>query len=565
MTEPGASAASTATSQGSQGDSRLSQRLIKKHSCCKPRKVGSKGAVLVLIWSCLVSGSYSSTIKQLTYVKSIEVPQQVVFLLYALFCPFAGWLADVYFGRYKVMQAGLWLMWVGSIAGVLAQIIKLEVSETENILYYSVMVLATTVFILGISGFAVNALPFGTDQMLDSSTEEISAFVYWFVWALYVGDVIAIIEDLIPACTHLQVIEADVLQSLIPVSLSSLALCCDFLFKKRLTIEPVGPNPFKLVFGVLKFATTHKRPIRRSAFTHCEDERPSRIDYAKSKYGGPFTTEEVEDVKTCLRMLVIVLCMSTFLVPSWMYQFSFDNLYTHFARPSEITQCYDVLISLTYSIPSIIFVSIPLYEALIHNVARKWIPMASTIKRIGINILFTIVLSLITLSIDTAGHLHNHSLPCMFRSNGSSPVIETNYIWVDVFTQIFLGIQFMFFNIAIFEFVCAQAPYNLKGLLIGLVYCVYIATTPLAYIIHLAWDLGWKETVTQPSCGFWYYLSIALIATLGLVIWCIVAKWYKRRERDEPAYEHTFVVDYYDKYCGPPSAETSTSTTVSLL
>ena len=553
--EQGASATTTATSPGSQGDSRLRQRLIKKY-CCKPRKVGSKGAVLVLIWSCLVSGSYFSTIdlttiKQLTYVKSIEVPQQVVFLLYALFCPFAGWLADVYFGRYKVMQAGLWLMWVGSIAGVLAMIIKLEVPETENILYYSVMVLAAIVFTIGHSAFIVNAVPFGTDQMLDASTDEISAFIYWLVWSFYLGDVIARIGgDLIPACTHLQDIEADILQSLIPVTLLSLALCCDFLLKGWLTIEPVGPNPFKLVLRVIKFTATHKHPIRRSAFTHCEDERPSRIDFAKSKYGGPFTTEEVEDVKTCLRMLVIVLCISTFLVPSWTYLSSVGNLYTHFPLSSEITQCYDVFISLTYSNSSIAVLSIPLYEVLIHNVARKLIP--STMKRIGISIFLVIVLSLITLLIETAGHLHNHSLPCMFRSNGSSPVIETNHIWVDVLINMFLAIALVQFDIAVYEFICAQAPYNLKGLLIGLAYSVYNIAISLGYTIYLAWDLGWKKTVTQPSCGFWYYLSIALTATLGLVIWCIVAKWYKRRERDEPAYEHTFVVDYYDKYCGTP-------------
>ena len=548
MTEPGAPAATTATSQGSQGDSRLRQRLIKKY-CCKPRKVGSKGAVLVLIWSCLVSGSYSSTIKQLTYVKSIEVPQQVAFILYALFSPLAGWLADVYFGRYKVMRAGLWLMWVGSIAGVLAMIIKLELSETDNILYYSVIVFAAIVFTIGSTVFAVNAVPFGTDQMLDASTDEISAFIYWLVWSFYLGEVIARIGgDLIPACTHLKVLETDVLQSLIPVTLSSLALCCDFLLKGWLTTEPVGPNPFRLVLRVIKFAITHKNPIRRSAFTHCEDERPSRMDYAKSKYGGPFMTEEVEDVKTCLRMLVIVLCISTFLVPSRTYLSSVGNLYTHFPLSSE---CYDALIFLSYYSSSITVYSIPLYEILIHNVARKLIP--STMKRIGISIFLVIVLSIITLSIDTAGHLHNHSLPCMFRSNESSPVIETNYIWVDVFTQCFLAIALVQFDIALFEFICAQAPYNLKGLLIGLAYSVYNIATSLGYTIHTTWDLGWKKTATQPSCGFWYYLSITLTATLGLVIWCIVAKWYKRRERDEPAYEHTFVVDYYDKYCGTPS------------
>jgi len=41
----------------------------------------------------------------------------------------------------------------------------------------------------------------------------------------------------------------------------------------------------------------YKLPVNRSAFTCCEDEIPAGLDLAKAKYGGPCTTEEVEDVK----------------------------------------------------------------------------------------------------------------------------------------------------------------------------------------------------------------------------------------------------------------------------
>ena len=41
----------------------------------------------------------------------------------------------------------------------------------------------------------------------------------------------------------------------------------------------------------------HKCP-EQSPGVHWEEERPSRIDFGKSKYGGPFKTEQVEDVKT---------------------------------------------------------------------------------------------------------------------------------------------------------------------------------------------------------------------------------------------------------------------------
>ena len=59
-------------------------------------------------------------------------------------------------------------------------------------------------------------------------------------------------------------------------------------------------NPYHLIYHVLKYAKKHKYPVQRSALTYWEDEIPSRIDLGKSKYGGPFTTEEVENVKTFL-------------------------------------------------------------------------------------------------------------------------------------------------------------------------------------------------------------------------------------------------------------------------
>ena len=86
----------------------------------------------------------------------------------------------------------------------------------------------------------------------------------------------------------------------------SVALSSMLMFNHWLVKEPVTQNPFKLVYSVIRYAIKHKHPECRSAFTYCEDEPPSRIDFGKSKYGGPFTTEQVEDVKTFLRLIHII-------------------------------------------------------------------------------------------------------------------------------------------------------------------------------------------------------------------------------------------------------------------
>ena len=47
--------------------------------------------------------------------------------------------------------------------------------------------------------------------------------------------------------------------------------------------EPVMQNPFKLMYQVIKYAIKNKQPRCRSAFTYCEDDPPSRIDFGKNK------------------------------------------------------------------------------------------------------------------------------------------------------------------------------------------------------------------------------------------------------------------------------------------
>ena len=91
-------------------------------------------------------------------------------------------------------------------------------------------------------------------------------------------------------------------------------MCSKFLFSHWLIDHRQNHHPLKTVYRVLKFAKQHKYPVNRSAFTYCEDEIPSRIDFGKRKYGGPFTTEEVEDVKTFFKILLILTAVFAFVM-----------------------------------------------------------------------------------------------------------------------------------------------------------------------------------------------------------------------------------------------------------
>ena len=50
-------------------------------------------------------------------------------------------------------------------------------------------------------------------------------------------------------------------------------------------------------------------PLRRSAYTYGDNVIPSRFDFAKERFEGPFTTEHVEDVKILLSIFWILLAL----------------------------------------------------------------------------------------------------------------------------------------------------------------------------------------------------------------------------------------------------------------
>ncbi len=130
--------------------------------------------------------------------------------------------------------------------------------------------------------------------------------------------------------------------SLYPVLAVSILCCSIFLLApKWLIIEPKSPQSLKTIYQVLKFAAKHKAPLNRSALTYWEEDVPSRMDLAKSRYGGPFTTEQVEDVKTFFKIIVMQIPLFFVSLSYWK-----TARLDHQPAASSINECTLVLISL---------------------------------------------------------------------------------------------------------------------------------------------------------------------------------------------------------------------------
>ena len=94
---------------------------------------------------------------------------------------------------------------------------------------------------------------------------------------------------------------------------------------------------------------------------------------------------------------------------------------------------------------------------------------------------------------------------------------------------------------------CADTIHD-ERLVIGLGLSAVALSSVLFGATLTTWTHARSQPVTYPTCAFWFYLFIIVVTVVGLVMFGIVAKWYKKRERNELFDEQRFVEDYYHKY-----------------
>ena len=134
----------------------------------------------------------------------------------------------------------------------------------------------------------------------------------------------------------------------------------DCLYHKWLDTNNKTGNPIKLIFQVLNYARKNKCPRLRSALTYIDEEHPSRLDFGKHKFGGPFTEEEVEDVKTIFRLTPLLV-------------FLYGVVFFCELNLSQIPVTIDCVTNFE-DITALCFVLIPVYRFIVYPLVRKHIP-----------------------------------------------------------------------------------------------------------------------------------------------------------------------------------------------
>ena len=228
-----------------------------------------------------------------------------------LMFPIAGWLGEAWIGRYRAIHISLWFLWLGYSS--LAIIFSFDYTASPNPPgewpHYRDTCLLLICFIIisiGSAGFQANVIPFGADQIIYKASEELSSYFYWYYWVRNLGGIMLFISF---TCSNFgRQLHIIIFASFAALSIT-LAISLNAIFKNWLFIDPEKRNPLVTVVKVLYRALVARRPTRRSAFSYTGSDPPPRIDLAKIRHGGKFTNEEVEDVKTFIRIFLVLFAI----------------------------------------------------------------------------------------------------------------------------------------------------------------------------------------------------------------------------------------------------------------
>ena len=511
--------------------------------------------------------------------------QGILFLLY----PLLGHLTDVYLTRYRSLKLSFVVLLLGICASLAYEGFEyvspslLHEWKVKSLFHRETVAIIITLFTLilvGLGFFEANAIQFGLDQLLEAPTSKLIAFIQWYYLArcfaqlalFYVmASSVVLLHEAESNVTINQMMNGKLANSIFIPFLIVLVVSLTIVLmkfcttKKHFYIQRRGLNPFKNIYKVLKYSWKHKVPEHRSAFTYWEEDIPHRIDLGKNKYGGPFTNEEVEDTKTFLRILPLLLCL-------FGYHLAGDG----YSAPDQLqrTSCpsLPVLILLAgnplHLSTLVAVIGIPLYRLVI----VKFFPRLKNVRMItkmwiGLYLsLLQVVLYIIVVVNHDATYWQQHrsqfnasafppSGGCYMIRTGcncscfsnfyrlkceqNSDPVDNTYLWF-IIPQLLNGLSSLLVSMTVFEFICAQAPRTTQGLLIGLWY----ATFSIRYL-----SVGILDNfITERRSWLIYQGVIGFLILVSLVLFSCVSRRYRYRQRDEIVNVQGMIEDTHERW-----------------
>ena len=517
----------------------------RRSRCCPPtlRKrykntcVTTRGSLVALLWSAVVNTLGVGFMLFATTQRSVAMALPFFtilcgyYVIALLLYPVAALVGELRMARFTSLLVGS--VFVAGVPVLIALTIF-----SFGIKFWFLLLIPVVFVIPGLAFFQSNILQYGSDQLDFASSEVHSSFVYWYYWTCYlIPGIVQLVLSLMFIDTTVNLVMIGLLVgiALVWIALFFITVCCCCCNPEvRMDRGDHLGSPVKLIWRVWKFARRNKNPVFRSAFTY--NEMPSLLDLAKQRYGGPFTTWEVEDVKSFWQLLLLLLSLIGFQLRDdttffYVALLQLDNSTSYFYM--------DLLHSCWTMNALVIIVSIPIYQLIIRPFFSQYIPRMLKRMKLGLMVEFLSLLMISVCSGLTFSTVMEHdnvtvnSYLCSVDFNYSLTYVRPSYelesplapvmIWLILIPQALNGLSHMLVFLTAIEFIFAQAPHRMQGFLIGLWYAMQSVNLGISIASSL-------------SCAVFeweYYAVKSFLVLLSIGLFVAVSRRYKYRKLNE--------------------------------
>ena len=163
------------------------------------------------------------------------------------------------------------------------------------------------------------------------------------------------------------------------------------------------------------------------------------------------------------------------------------------------------------------------------------------LKRIGLGLCITLAINVSYMIMVFVSCFIVKSKGCLLNGDFKLPF---DYKW-QLILHMFAGISYCLVQLTFLEFILAQTPKSMRGILVGLWYGV----SGLMSIVNTSLILPFFNIKSGPlGCSFYYFLTKFVFSLFVLMVFMILAKRYKLRVRENEIDVYAEVHEHFTRY-----------------
>lgn len=216
------------------------------------------------------------------------------------FSLFANWIADSFSGKYYAIAVSLGLYSAG------ISLVVTVAYYTDNQLHYRLLLLMVAVVLMSFGAGTIksNISTFGARQVAEYGEKTIQCFFNWFYWLINIAAFLAF-----TVIAYLQ-IESFFYGFIPALSTILIATLIILLGKTRFNCKkPIGSH-FSDIVQIIKHAIYRKWKFYETIQSEVpEDTSLDLLDYAHVLFGGFYSTDQIDTVRSIGRVILVFLTM----------------------------------------------------------------------------------------------------------------------------------------------------------------------------------------------------------------------------------------------------------------